>query len=105
MEYEMNERTLTVFVEGELDHHSLRGISQEVCERIDLLMPKKLVLDMRGVRFMDSSGIALVLKSLKRMHELSGEVRLRAVPPPARRIFTMAGIDRHVTLEEGEKAV
>ena len=105
MEYEIRERCLTVFVEGELDHHTLRGISQEICGRIDLLMPVRLVLDMHGVRFMDSSGIALVLKSLRRMQELSGEVILRGVPPLPRKIFTIAGIDRYVKLEEGEKAV
>ena len=105
MEYEIRDRCLTVFVEGELDHHTLRGISQEICGRIDLLMPVRLVLDMHGVRFMDSSGIALVLKSLRRMRELSGEVILRGVPPLPRKIFAMAGIDRYVKLEEGEKAV
>ena len=105
MEYEMTERTLTVFIEGELDHHTLRLVSQEVCGRIDLLLPKRLILDMHGVRFMDSSGIALVLKSLRRMRELSGDVVLRAVPPTPRRIFAMAGIDRYVILEEGGKAV
>ena len=105
MEYEIREDCLTIFLDGELDHHALRTLALAVEEKIDLLLPKKLVLDMHAVRFMDSSGIALVIRSLRRMRELSGVLTLRAVPPAPMKIFTMAGISRHVGIEEGEKAV
>ena len=105
MEYEVNEQSLTVYLEGELDHHTLRTVSRELAEKLDLLLPKQLVLDMRRVRFMDSSGIALVIKALRRMDELAGSVTLRAVPPAPLRILTMAGVERHIRIEEGETAV
>lgn len=105
MEYEVNERCLTAYLTGELDHHSLRETARALEEKLELHMPKTLVLDMNGVRFMDSSGIALVIRSVHRMRELDGEVILRAVPPAPMKIFALSGIARHVKLEEGGKAV
>lgn len=105
MEYRIDERTVTLMISGELDHHTLRGISRELGEIIDIYLPKRLVFDMSAVRFMDSSGIALIIKAIRRMTELSGEVVLRSVPPAPMKIFTMAGISRYVTVEEGGKAV
>ena len=93
MEYRIEERTVTLMITGELDHHTLRDISRELGQIIDIYLPKRLVFDMSAVRFMDSSGIALIIKAIRRMTELSGE------------IFAMAGISRYVTIEEGGKAV
>ena len=68
-------------------------------------MPKKLILDMAGVTFMDSSGVALAVNSVRRMRELSGEVSLRGVPPLPMKILTMAGIGRYASFEEGDRAI
>ncbi len=105
MEYRIEERTVTLMITGELDHHTLRDISRELGQIIDIYLPKRLVFDMSAVRFMDSSGIALIIKAIRRMTELSGEVILRSVPPAPMKIFAMAGISRYVTIEEGGKAV
>jgi len=105
MDYKIDERTITIFISGELDHHTLRDISRETDQIIDLYLPKKLIFDMQAVRFMDSSGIALIIKSVRRLAELDGSVELCHVPANAMKIFTMAGISRLVRIEEGEKAV
>ena len=105
MEYKIDERTVTVALGGELDHHTLRTITREIDGIIDLYLPKMLVLDMQGVRFMDSSGIALIIKAVRRLAELDGTVTLRRVPTNAMKIFTMAGVIRLVRIEEGGKAV
>ena len=105
MEYRIDENTATVEIGGELDHHSLRHISRELGQLIDSYLPKTLILDLKRVRFMDSSGIALVIGGNRKMSELNGRVILRNVPPQPMKVFSAAGVSRFVTFETTERLV
>lgn len=83
-----------VTLEGELDHHSAGHVIEEVENRIAVRPPVRLVMDFKGVTFMDSSGIALVLAALKSMRRIGGVLQIRNVPPQPARIFRTAGVDR-----------
>ena len=89
---------LTVFLSGELDHHGARNSLREVEMAIDAALPKTLVLDMAGVTFMDSSGIALILRAQQRMRLLDGSLLVCHVPEQAKRVLDAAGIGRLVTI-------
>ena len=66
-------------------------------------LPVKLTLDFSGVSFMDSSGIAVVMRALKRMRAMGGSAALRNVLPQAGKVFTAAGAFRTISYEEGER--
>ena len=87
-------RALTVRVEGEIDHHAARQLMEELSRRLDAALPKSLTLDLGGVAFMDSSGIALVLRAYWRMVALRGSVTLQNVPDQAAKVLKAAGVDR-----------
>ena len=57
------DRNLLLEFRGELDHHGARNALRELEMAVDAALPKVLVLDMSGITFMDSSGIALILRS------------------------------------------
>ena len=97
-------RELTLTLRGELDHHGAKEVMQRLEWELDSTLPVKLTLDFSGVSFMDSSGIAVVMRALKRMRAMGGSAALRNVPPQAKKVFTAAGIFRIVPLEEGEKS-
>ena len=75
-----------------------RNALRELELSIDAALPKKLVLDLAGVTFMDSSGIALILRAQQRMQLLDGSLLVRNVPQQARRVLDAAGIGRLVTI-------
>lgn len=85
---------LTVFLKGELDHHT--GVI--VRERIDMELlrtpVKLLVLDMAGVTFMDSSGIGLIAGRYHRVKSLGGDMRIANPGPALVRILKMSGIEQ-----------
>ena len=54
---------------------------------------------MSGVTFMDSSGIALILRAQQRMQLLDGSVLVCNVPDQAKRVLDAAGIGRLVTIK------
>ncbi len=90
---------LTVTLQGDIDHHSARSmmlsLDREVCART----PATLTVDMGEVSFMDSSGIAVLLRCLRRMEETGGQMRVRSVPPQAQKVFSAAGLDRLIPMD------
>ena len=90
--YEMCERVLTAQLSGELDHHRTRAVMQDLESQIASRYPRQLVLDLSGVSFMDSSGIALLLRALRLMRESGGSAQATGVPPQAGRVLRAAGL-------------
>ena len=92
------DRNLLLELSGELDHHGARNTLREVEQAIDAALPRKLVMDLSGVTFMDSSGIALILRAQQRMQLLDGSLLVCNVPQQAKRVLDAAGIGRLVTI-------
>ena len=93
------DRTLTAAVTGELDHHGARAVMEELDRSIDLARPRELVLDLKDLRFTDSSGIAVLLRSRKRMEQAGGSLRVVRVPEQADKVFRAAGLSRIIRFE------
>lgn len=83
---------------GEIDHHRAHRLTRELEQEIDTRLPGALELDFSGVTFMDSSGIALVLRAKRAMDELGGSLRLTHLPRQAERVLRTAGIHRMVDM-------
>lgn len=92
-------RTLYAVLDGELDHHRAREILAELDRQIDLELPRRLTLDLGGVSFMDSSGIAVLLRASRRMKELDGTLRVVHVPQQAAKVLRAASLDKLMELE------
>ena len=91
-------RKLTVFLYGELDHHAARSTMHAIVDLIDTNLPRRVVLDFGGLSFMDSSGIALILK-LKRLMEIrSGEVWVEHPNRQVLRVLEASGIGKLVPI-------
>ena len=107
MTVRQEERCLEIALIGELDHHAAREIGGRLDRAIEAALPlrlglfpcEKLVLDLSELTFMDSSGIAVVMRVRQRVRDLGGAVTLRGVRPQARKVLDAAGLDRFVTVE------
>ena len=94
VETAFNEGRLKLLFSGELDHHAARRIMAEIENNIDVMLPRDCVIDMAKVTFMDSSGIAVILKTHRRMNEIGGRVWVENVPKQPMRVIDTAGIER-----------
>ena len=56
-------RHICIRLSGELDHHSAKGLLRRLDQEIEKALPTQLTLDLSGVTFMDSSGIALLIRA------------------------------------------
>ena len=95
------ERVLELQLKGELDHHGARGLLTKLEREIEATLPAELVLDFSGVTFMDSSGIAVLLRAQRSVQNLGGSVIVCRVPRQAKRVMDAAGIGRLMTIQAG----
>ena len=93
------DRNLLLEICGELDHHGVKNALREMELAIDAALPVRLILDMKGVSFMDSSGIAFILRAQQRMQLMDGSLLVCHVPAQAKRVLDAAGISRLVTIK------
>ena len=89
---------MTLYFTGELDHHAAKSAMQEMESLIEELLPSLCILDFSGLSFMDSSGLAVILKAYKQMKELGRTIRVEHPSKHILRVLKAGGIDRVVEI-------
>ena len=92
-------RNLIIQITGEVDHHRAKELMQEMERKLELYCPSTL----SGVTFMDSSGIAVLLRADRRMRETEGHVEVVGVPVQAGRVLQAAGLHKLIPMAFGRK--
>ncbi len=95
--------TLTVLLTGELDHHSAAPLRVELDRLLSDRSIRCLALDLRGVSFMDSSGLGIVLGRYKLMKEHGGILQIVGAARPVERILKMAGVYALLEQQKAER--
>lgn len=92
LSYEKNRGRLTIRLSGELDHFVAGRVRAELDELLRDPKIKRLVFDLSGVSFLDSSAIGLIIGRYKAMARRGGSVAVLNTDPRVDRIFEMAGL-------------
>ena len=95
----VSENMLTAYLDGEIDHHSVKPVREEIDNTIDRLQPKALALDFSGVTFMDSSGIGLVMGRYRLLQKTGADLHITETPPNIYKVFRLSGIEKLAKLE------
>ncbi len=96
--YEKKRDALTVRLTGELDHNAADGLRGELDGLIDETGARRLVLDLSGLEFMDSSGVGLIIGRYKRMKRRGGSVAVRGVDARIDKVLRVSGLYQIVEL-------
>lgn len=89
-------RCLTLRLMGELDHAAAQTVMPGIEDAVEEYLPRRCVLDLSGVSFMDSSGIAVILKTDRLLRQTGGVLALSGVPGQVRRVLDVAGLTKIV---------
>lgn len=102
--YEAEGWTLIVHLPEELDHHNCTGLKNET----DLILSenyiKSIVFDFSKTKFMDSSGIGILLNRYKQMALSGGTVSIYGAGPQALRILKIGGILKLMKIYNSKEA-
>jgi anti-sigma B factor antagonist len=80
-----------VSVQGEVDVYTSPALRERLYRLIDD-GATRVIIDLGGMDFIDSSGLGVLVGALKRIREHSGEIELRRLKPSARKIFDVTGL-------------
>ena len=89
---------LTVFLSGELDHHEAGGAIRAIGELIERHMPRECVMDLSGLSFMDSSGIAVIINAGRKMRSYGGALSVENPAEQARKVLEASGVDKLIAV-------
>lgn len=92
LDYERQRQTLTVRLSDELDHRAAAQMRAELDALLKDGSIRRLVLDLQKLKFMDSSGIGLIIGRYKLMARRGGSVAVVNADRRMDRIFEMAGL-------------
>ena len=95
----MTDTTAEVVLDGELDISTYEDARARLAEA-ERAAPELLVVDLAGLRFVDSTGVRLILSADERAREAGRRLALRLGDGPARRVFAALGlVDRFDVLD------
>ena len=85
---------LTLYFQGELDHHEAAAALRRISRTVDDYLPDDCVVDLGGLGFMDSSGIALIVKICRLMAAAGGRAWVANAKGQPLKVLDASGIDR-----------
>ncbi len=89
----VSKNTLYIFLDGELDEYNATHARSEADKLIDgHLACDRVILDLSGVRFMDSTGIGFLVGRYKRLKKYATPVFIQSPNLAADKILSMSGI-------------
>ena len=88
--------SVVVVVAGELDL-STSAVIESQLEEIERDPPPLMTLDLRGLTFLDSTGLRVVLSADGRARKEGRRLEVIPGPPAVHRVFRIALLDRRIT--------
>jgi anti-sigma B factor antagonist len=88
-----NKKENVLPLEGEIDLHVSPRISASLNAMINH-KPKQLVVDLTKVKYIDSSGLAVLIEGMQNVEAYGGKFALAGLQPNVRPIFEIARLDQ-----------
>ncbi len=92
--------TMIISLFGDIDHHSAKRLRGEIDNNLFTNRPKRAVLDMSDVEFMDSAGLGLILGRISCAEKIGCRLTLLSPSPQVMRILDLAGAGRLIEIKQ-----
>lgn len=103
IDLEHRRKTLIVRLSGELDHHTSNEVKEKVERAIEEGDSRHLLLSLKDLSFMDSSGLGVVLGRYKLITGRGGSMIVCDANPSVYRLFEMSGMFKILAFEPNEQ--
>ncbi|MCL6631257.1 MAG: anti-sigma factor antagonist [Alicyclobacillus herbarius] len=94
MQLEVHNGVIVVRLDGELGHHEVESIRNQIESALNKTGYQGLVMSFRDIDFVDSSALGLILGRYKSVTERRGKMALCEVNAPLARLFELSGLKR-----------
>lgn len=86
-----NNDEIEIFVEGEIDLNNVNKLEEVLNQSIS--KAKKIIIDMTDVRFIDSTGIGLLVKTYKILKQEDKSIEVRNAKGNVRKVFKITCLE------------
>jgi len=97
-----NQEIQVIEVSGEIDFNTSRDLRDKFQEFVEKKC-SKLLVNLKKVSYIDSSGLATFVEALQKMGRMGGKLILVGLTPAVRGVFEIAKLDTIFTLEDSEE--
>ena len=101
MKFELNDKTLTLFLEGELNSYNADNVEKEILATLKDKKFEKLILDFSKISYISSAGLRIILK----LKQLYNDFSVIETTLEVYDIFSMTGFTNIMTIKKGLKRV
>jgi anti-sigma B factor antagonist len=91
--------TYTLIASGELDAATSDRLEAEIVVALSDASVDTLRIDLAGIRFLDSSGLSVLISAHHRMHERGGKLVLRQPSEIVQRLFDITQLSGELSIE------
>jgi anti-sigma B factor antagonist len=84
---------------GEIDLYTAPTLKEQLSALVEQGR-ERLVVNLDGVEFMDSTGLGILIGALKRCREAGGELALAAPRETVQKVLRITGLDKVFSLHE-----
>lgn len=93
-----------VALEGEIDLHESPNVREQLRPLIEQ-KTQRVYVDMTGVSYIDSSGLAVLIDAMQRVANYGGKFGLIGIKPAVRTVLEIAQLDQVFRVYPDRKAV
>ncbi len=86
---------------GRFDAHQAPQVSAWL-HTASARIPARVVISLKGVHFLDSTALGMLIKAMKRCRQQGGDLRICGLQQPVRIIFELTHQDRVLALYDSE---
>ena len=83
-----------IVASGELDAAKAPELEKVLTQLLSGGAKKQLVLDLKGIGFIDSSGLATLVRAFKRARSAGGNLALADLQPAVQKVFELTRLDK-----------
>lgn len=97
LEKKIERLTLLLRLDGELDMHTAAMVRQAIDLEIEKRGIRTVILNLQDVRFVDSSGLGVIIGRYKKLLPLGGKLKITNVPPHIFKIMELSGLPKIIS--------
>ncbi len=83
---------VVVYVEGEVDVYTSTYFKRELINALENSGLNKLIISLNDVKYIDSTGLGILIGMLKRVKERNGKMTVVCSNPQIKKVFSITGL-------------
>ena len=102
LNHKIEDKAILIYLNGRLDIHFSEKIEKSIIELISSNPDKNIVIDLKDVSYVSSSGLRLLVAIKKKLSDMMKKLHISNANPHIKTVFTVAGLEKDFSIFDSE---